>query len=310
MMNVSLRQLRALAALARTGSFTQAAAALHITQSALSGLIKELESHLGVRLVDRNTRSAELTTVGHAFVPLVQKILQDLDSALASVDDLKTLRKGVLRLAAPQLMACTLLPDVMAAYRQQYPEVQVRLSDCGVEQVLTRVAAGEVDLGIGPERAAMPGVEALPLFDMPFMVVFPPGHALEKIPRIAWSDAMQHPFIALQGPFTERLALDLHVAPQHLTLHPSNEVSFMTTALSMVSAGLGVTACLPYALSLVRLHQLQMRPLHAPELRRKFQIYRRAGATASPAAERFTAFLLDYVAAHGWGSSGAPQAPA
>ena len=102
---------------------------------------------------------------------------------------------------------------------------------------------------------------------------------------------------------TERLALDLHVAPQHLTLHPSNEVSFMTTALSMVSAGLGVTACLPYAVSLVRLHQLQIRPLHEPELRRKFQVYRRAQVSLSPAAEQFMAFLLRYVAAHGWGEA-------
>jgi len=271
MMNISLRQLRALVALARTGSFTQAAGALHVTQSALSGLIKELEQNLGVRLVDRNTRSAELTAVGRGFVPLGQKILQDLDGALASGDDPKAPRTGGLRLAAPPLMACTLPPDAIAAYRAQDP--------------------------------AGPGRPAGPLFDMPFMVVFPRGHALEKLPRIRWEDAMAYPFIALQGQFTERLALDLHVAPQHLTLHPSNEVSFMTTALSMVSAGLGVTACLPYAVSLVRLHQLQIRPLHEPELRRKFQVYRRAQVSLSPAAEQFMAFLLRYVAAHGWGEA-------
>jgi DNA-binding transcriptional LysR family regulator len=77
-MNVTLRQLRALLALARSGSFTQAAAALHLTQSALSGQIKELELALGVRLVDRTTRSAELTAVGREFVPLVQQTLADL----------------------------------------------------------------------------------------------------------------------------------------------------------------------------------------------------------------------------------------
>lgn len=299
-MNVSLRQLRALVALARTGSFTQAAATLHITQSALSGLIKELESNLGVRLVDRNTRSAELTVVGSDFAPLVQAILSHLDGALAGIADLKTLRTGTVRLAAPQLMACTLLPDVIASYRAQHPGVQVRLTDCAVEQVLTRVAAGEAELGVGPERGALPGIAAELLFDMPFMVVFPSGHALHQLPRICWSDAVQHPFITLQGQFTERLALDLHLAPQQHSLHPANEVAFMTTALSLVSAGMGVTACLPYALSLVRLYQLQIRPLHEPELRRKFQVYRRAGSTLSPAAEQFRAFLFEHVAAHGW----------
>lgn len=299
-MNISLRQLRALLALAGTGSFTQAAAALHVTQSALSGLIKELEQSLGVRLVDRTTRSATLTAVGREFVPLVQKTLADLEHALASVDDLKALRKGVVRIAAPQLMACTLLPEVIAGYSSAHPDVQVRLTDCAVENVLSLVAAGEVDVGIGPERAGSAEVAAQPLFEMPFMAVFPQGHALQSLRRIHWSDVVQHPFIALQGQFTERLALDLHTELHGLPLRPRHEVAFMSTALSLVRAGQGVTACLPYAESLVRLYQLQMRPLHSPELRRKFQIYSRASATPAPAAARFMAYVLDYVASHGW----------
>ena len=135
-----------------------------------------------MRLVDRNTRSISLTEVGRSFVPLVEKTLQDLDGALASIDDLKALRKGMVRIAAPQLMACTLLPDVIAAYRAEHPGVQVRLTDCAVENVLTRVAAGEVDFGIGPERATSAEIAAQPLFEMPFMVVFPKGHALEALP--------------------------------------------------------------------------------------------------------------------------------
>ena len=302
-MNVTLRQLRALVALARMGSFTQAAAALYVTQSALSSLIKELESHMGMRLVDRNTRSIALTEAGRSFVPLVEKVLQDLDAALGGMDDLKALQKGVVRIAAPQLMACTLLPDVMAAFRAEHPGVQVRLADCAVESVLARVSAGEADLGISPERPTGPDMAAQELFDMPFMAVFPRGHALDSLPRLSWSDVLQHPFIALQGQFTERLSLDLHAAQPALPLRPAHEVAFMTTALSMVSAGQGVTACLPYAASLVQLHQLQMRPLQAPELRRKFHVYRRASASPSPATARFMTFLMDFVAAHGWSTS-------
>ena len=302
-MNVSLRQLRALVALARMGSFTQAAAALHVTQSALSGLVKELEVQVGVRLVDRNTRSIALTEAGRMFVPLVEKILHDLDAALGGMQDLQALQKGVVRIAAPQLMACTLLPEVMAAFGAEHPGVQVRLADCAVESVLARVSAGEADLGIGPERSTGPDMAAQKLFDMPFMVVFPRGHALEALPNIAWTDVVKHPFIALQGQFAERLSLDLHRTPPALQLRPAHEVAFMTTALSMVSAGQGITACLPYAASLVQLHHLQMRPLHSPEVRRTFHVYRRASASLSPAAARFMVFLIDFVAAHSWSGS-------
>lgn len=302
-MNVTLRQLRAFVALVRTGSFTQAADSLHVTQSALSGLIKELEQGLGVRLVDRHTRKIELTEVGQGFYPLVGKILQDLDGVLAGIDDLKALRKGVVRIAAPQLVACTLLPEVIAAYRAAHPEVQIKLVDCEVESVLARVASGEVDFGIGPERATGPEIMARTLFEMPFMLVFPKKHPLEKHKRITWTDAVQFPFISLQGQFTERLALDLHVSLRNLTLNPSNEVAFMTTALGMVSAGLGVTACLPYAGSLVKLYRLQMRQLHAPEVMRKFYVYSRDGTSLSPAVESFMGFLFDFVQAHDWSGS-------
>ncbi len=304
-MNVTLRQLRALVALVHTGSFTQAAAVLHVTQSALSGLIKELELQLGVRLIDRNTRSIALTQVGLGFVPLIEKVLQDLDGALHGLDDLKALQRGMVRIAAPQLMACTLLPDVMAAFSAAHPGVQVRLVDCAVESVLARVGAGEVDFGIGPERATTTDIATQELFEMPFMVVFPPGHALQQRQRIGWRDVVQYPFIALKGQFTERLALDLHLARRELTLHSTHEVAFMTTALSMVSAGQGITACLPYAASLVLLHQLEMRPVYTPELRRKFLVYRRASAALSPAAATFMEFLFAFVSANGWGTSGA-----
>ncbi len=299
-MNVTLRQLRAFVALVRMGSFTHAAASLHVTQSALSGLIKELEQGLGVRLVDRHTRRIQLTEVGHGFYPLVDKILQDLEGVLGGIADLKALKKGVVRIAAPQLMACTLLPEVIAAYREAQPEVQIRLVDCAVESVLARVANGEVDFGIGPERATAPEIVARTLFEMPFMLVFPNKHPLEKRKRITWDDAVGYPFIALQGQFTERLALDLHGSLRELTLNPSNEVAFMTTALSMVSTGLGVTACLPYAGSLVKLYQLQMRPLHEPELTRKFLVFTREGSSPSPAVESFIVFLFDFVKTHDW----------
>ncbi|MGB6056455.1 MAG: LysR substrate-binding domain-containing protein [Burkholderiaceae bacterium] len=304
-MNVTLRQLRAFVALTRSGSFTAAAESLHVTQSALSGLVKELEQGLGVRLVDRSTRRVALTEIGQGFYPLVEKILQDLDGALHRIEDLKTLQGGVVRIAAPQLIACTLLPEVIAAWHAAHPAVQIRLADCAVESVLARVASGEVDFGIGPERPAAPEIRAETLFEMPFMLVFPRRHALERRKRITWDDAMRHPFIALQGQFTERLALDLHAAVRAPGLHPSNEVAFMTTALSMVRAGLGVTACLPYAASLVKLYKLQMRLLHDPEVRRKFLLYTRDSASLSPAASAFAAFLFDFVRDHDWSASAA-----
>lgn len=299
-MNPTLRQMRAFIALARTGSFTLAAEYMHVTQAALSGLIKELEQTLGVRVVDRSTRKIALTDVGRELYPLFSKMIDDLDGALVDIASQTQLKKGVVRIAAPQLMSCTLLPEVIAGYRAAFPDIQVRLVDCAVENVTGRVASGEVDFGIGPEREPSAQIDAAVLFDMPFVLVFPRAHPLAQRTRVTWSDLSHYPFISLQGQFTERLLSDMHSSLRDVPLNPANEVTFMTTALAMVAAGLGVTVCLPYAKPLVALHQLHMRQLHEPELTRRFFVYRRANRSLSPAAESFIAFLFKFVEAHDW----------
>ena len=294
-MNPTLRQMRAFVAVAKTGNFTAAAQTLHVTQSALSGLIKELEQTLGARVVDRSTRRIVLTEIGRELFPLFSQMIDDLDGALANVADHTQLRKGLVRLAAPQLMCCTLVPEAVAAYRAAHPEIDVRVADSAVENVIARVLSGESDFGIGPERESMPQLEARELLEMPFSLVFPQGHPLEANERVTWQDVARYPFIALQGQFTERLLADMQALLREVQLKPANEVAFMTTALAMVSAGLGITVCLPYAEPLARLHRLNMRVLEEPRLTRRFFVYTRAGRSLSPAAESFIDFLFPYV---------------
>jgi len=300
--------MRALVALAKTGNFTLAAQYMHVTQSALSGLIKELEQTLGVRVVDRSTRRIALTETGNELYPLFSQMIDDLDRALANIADQAQLRKGIVRVAVPQLMACTLLPQVIAAWRTRYPDIRISLSDSPVEAVTTRVLSGETDFGIGPERDNAPQLEARELMEMPFEAVLPPDHALAKRRRLGWSDLAAHPLITLRGQFTERLLADMSTGAadaraggadtlRDLTLRPAHEVTYMTTALAMVASGLGVTVCMPYAAPLVRLHGLRMLPLDAPVLTRRFFVYTREQRSLSPAAAAFIAFLFDWVGA-------------
>lgn len=294
-MNPTLRQMRAFVALAKNGNFTLAAQAIHVTQSALSGLIKELEQTLGARVVDRSTRRIVLTDIGRELFPLFSQMIDDLDGALANVADHTRLKKGLVRIAAPQLMSCTLLPQAIAAYRTEHPTIEVRLGDTEVEGVIARVLSGEADLGIGPERVPAPALEARALFEMPFALVCPHDHPLAAHPRLSWREVGNHPFISLQGQFTERLLDDMHASLRETPIKPAHEVTFMTTALAMVSAGLGVTVCLPYAEPLVKLHGLVLRPLDEPVLTRRFFVYTRPGRSLSPAAESYINFLFGYV---------------
>jgi DNA-binding transcriptional LysR family regulator len=236
-MNPTLRQMRAFIAVAKTGNFTLAAQYLHVTQSALSGLIKELEQTLGARVIDRSTRRIALTEMGNELYPLFNQMIDDLDRALANVADHAQLRKGIVRVAAPQLMACTLLPQAIAAWRERHPDVKVSLADSGVENVTARVLSGEVDCGIAPERDETPELDARLLLDMPFEAVIPPGHPLGDRERLAWSDLAGYPFISLRGQFTERLLADMGEALREATLKPEHEVNFMPAKPAARNAG-------------------------------------------------------------------------
>ena len=290
-MNVTLRQLRAFMAVARMGSFTLAAQSLYITQSALSSLVKELEQTLGARLIDRTTRHVYLTEIGERLYPLLDGVLADLDGALRQALDQRDMKSGVVRVAASQLLASTLMPDLIAAFQVEHPLIHVRLIDTPVEAVMASVFSGEVELGVGPEREPNSDISSTRLFEGPFMAVFPSGHALDGRKSLSWADLMGERVITLKGQFTERLILDLRAVAPKLVFAPQAEVAFMSTVLSMVKAGLGIGLCIPYAAGLVELYGLQMQLLSGPEVYRSFEVFTRRGRTLSPAAQ----CLLDFM---------------
>ncbi|MDB5828557.1 MAG: LysR family transcriptional regulator [Variovorax sp.] len=296
-MNLTLRQLRAFVAVAETGSFTAAAAILHVTQSALSVLVRELEREMGVQLFDRHTRRVLLSEAGREFQPSVQRMLTDLSEAVAGVTELRDKKKGVLRLAAPQLMACTLMPRVIAAYRAQYPEIDVRLADTLPEQLLDGVRSGEAEMAVGQDVPVDASIERRTLFRDRHWLICLPDHAFARRRKVRWNELGPYTFIAPTRDFRQRVLPELQgEARAFIEDAATQEVSYMTTALGMVASGLGLTVCPTYSASLVRAHGLQMVRLEAPDFHRDVCLYSKSRRSLSPAAESFTQVLEAYVA--------------
>src|SRR3954453_14871843 len=147
-MDLSLRQIRAFVSVAHLKSFTRAAALLHLSQPALTVQIRRLEEALGVKLLDRNSRTVELTRVGRELAPVLQRLLRELDSVVIDTHDLATKRYGVVRIAALPSVAAGLLPDVIATFRDANPRVNFVLKDVIASRVLSLVRSEEVDLGV------------------------------------------------------------------------------------------------------------------------------------------------------------------
>jgi DNA-binding transcriptional LysR family regulator len=299
--NLTLRQLRAFVAVATLRGFTAAGKQLHLSQSALSGLVKELEDGLGMRLLNRNTREVSLTQAGAELLPLARRVLTDVHDAVAGMSDLKHQRRGIVRVAALELLSCTLLPSGIAAFQRTFPRLEVRLSDSVIEQVLAKVGSGEVDLGIGPEPARDPEIERTLFLTAPFQLVCRRDHRLAQRARATWSDLKGETFITMIRNFGSQIMSRRRGWPADLTIVPAYEVALLTTALGMTSAGLGVAVCPPYGLSLVRGLDLVMVPLEEPVVNANLYIFTKKGRSLAPAAAAFVAFLADFVreSAHG-----------
>lgn len=204
-MNVTLRQLRAFAAVAETGSFTGASVRMSLTPSALSLLVKELESALGVRLFERSTRRTSLTVAGADFLPLARKVLEDLERALASARDLQQKKRGVVRVACTPLYGAVLVPQLIEAHRQRYPAVEILVLDSLNLQALQRVGSGEADFGIAPQRPTPPELQQEALSQDRMVLFCPPDHPFAKRRSITWARALKEPFVTLTEDFTARL---------------------------------------------------------------------------------------------------------
>jgi len=302
-MNISIRQLTAFIKVADNGSFTRASDQMYLTQSAVSGLIKELESSLGIVLFDRTTRQLSLSVVGRHLLPQARRVLNEMQLFENEASSLMSLAQGQVRLAVSQFAASS-MPAVIAQFSKDYPDISVSLLDCSAENVLQHIQDIEVDLGVGTELGFMESeddISADLLYELPFCVVMPDNHALARKSEVTWQDLIDIPLITLQGPFIEQVTAELDETVATHIQQARYKVNFMSTALEMTRQGFGITLCLPYmpeVIDWVSANGLQMRSLAQPVKMRRFFIYQRSSRALSPASIAFKQFLQTYFASH------------
>lgn len=178
-------RLRVLHEIAVRGSFSGAADALAMSQSAASQQIAALEASLGVELVERGTRPVQLTEPGAALVRHVRAVLARLDNAAQELAEITGRRHGRLRLGSFPTALATFVPGVLGRFRRRRPEVTLTVVDDHMQRLLPRLRDGELDLAIVYDHEAQPlelddGLELVHLFDDPYRAVLPLEHRLAR----------------------------------------------------------------------------------------------------------------------------------
>lgn len=196
-MNISYRNLQAFVNVAQSNSFAEAADKLHLTQPALSSAIKKLEEQIGGDLFIRSTRRVSLTPEGRIFLPHALRVLRDWDDALSDIQTLFAMEKGQLTIASMPSFAESHLPPLLATYHSQAPNINIRIVDVVMENVIDEVKKGRADLGFTFEPMAADGLDFVPLFDDQFVAVVNPHHPLAAHSSVEWAKCISHSFVMM-----------------------------------------------------------------------------------------------------------------
>ncbi|MEW2181160.1 hydrogen peroxide-inducible genes activator [Streptomyces sp. NPDC005406] len=239
----SLSQLRAFAAVAEYLHFRDAAAAIGMSQPALSGAVSALEEALGVQLIERTTRKVLLSPAGERLAVRARAVLASVGELMEEAEAVRAPFTGVLRLGVIPTVAPYLLPAVLRLVHERYPDLDLQVHEEQTSSLLEGLAAGRLDLLLLAVPLGVPGVSEIPLFDEDFVLVMERDHWLggrQDIPREALREL---PLLLLdEGHCLRDQALDICREAGRTEGAPvTTTAAGLSTLVQLVAGGLGVT---------------------------------------------------------------------
>jgi DNA-binding transcriptional LysR family regulator len=297
MIDFTVRQLRAFLLVAQHRSFTRAAGALFVTPSALSVLIRELETQLGVRLFERTTRQVALTARGSELLAAARGHLDGLDAVVTRVARAEKEAPPSLTLGAPPLVADVILPGAIKAFRSRRPGLHVHLFDGGTPALLQQVEAGTLDMALGIFFKHSPGLRRNTLFRVNLSVIRADAGVSSRRATTPWSALKGERFVSLSGSVPLQQFVETQLARAGVQHQPGMVVNYLSTQIGLVAAGEGIAIIPSYGLPACRSRRITMSRLIGPVVQLDFSQLRRGGRRLPPVAEEFTAFLPTYLAA-------------
>jgi LysR family transcriptional regulator, hydrogen peroxide-inducible genes activator len=240
-MELKLKDLRYLAAVADQRHFGRAAASCFVSQPTLSAQLKKLEQSLGVQLIERAPNNVCLTPAGEAIVARARHILEASDEIVALARNQRDPLAGRLAVALLPTIGPYLLPRVLPAIRKALPRLELRLYEYQTAPLLEKLLAGELDLGILALPVEGGGLESRELYREPFLVALPERHALAGHDSVRVADLKGEPLLLLEdGHCLRDQALEV-CSRAGVRESQDFRATSLETLRQMVAAGAGVT---------------------------------------------------------------------
>ncbi|MDO0925959.1 LysR substrate-binding domain-containing protein [Streptomyces sp. TG1A-8] len=292
----SLAQLRAFSAVAEHLHFRDAAAAIGMSQPALSGAVSSLEETLGVTLLERTTRKVLLSPAGERLAVRARAVLDEVGALLEEAEAVRAPFTGALRLGVIPTVAPYLLPTVLRLVHERYPQLDLQVHEEQTASLIDGLTSGRLDLLLLAVPLGVPGVTELPLFDEDFVLVTPLGHRLGGREGIAREALRELNLLLLdEGHCLRDQALDICREAGRKDAPVTTTAAGLSTLVQLVAGGLGCTLLPRTALELetARGGRLLTGSFAEPAPSRRVALAMRAGAARGAEYEALAAALRE-----------------
>lgn len=292
------RQLRIFCVLVRTGSFTQAARELGVTQSGVSYSMKALENDAGCRLLDRLGKKVIPTQAGEQLLQYATRIMNDLDTARESLARLGKWGSGRLRLGASTTACQLLIPPVLREFKESFPAHAITLEPGDTPELVAALLGHRIDLALSLEVQREPQLKFHPLFTDDLQFIVAPLHPWARAGRIERPAIPRQNYILYsKRSVTFRLIAD-YFRREQMELNTVIEAGSMEATKELVKLGLGVSILAPWITQKeIEEGSLVALPLGRRKLQRDWGILHWQGRQLNLAEETFIGLCQSFCAA-------------
>lgn len=229
-------------AVARSGSFTEAAGLRHLTQPAVSRQVQRLEEDLGVRLFQQTGRRVQLTAQGQLLLEEGARLIGQVRGVRAALEDLGQLRRGELRVGASSTPGTYMIPRTLAAFHGEHPGVELRYEIANSRAIEGKVVRGDLDLGFVGEPVDTNHTTREVFANDAICLIAAPAHHLARRRAVPIDEILDKQYIAREEGSATRRAFEQWLARRAVTWRPYLELDSVEAVKQTVAAGLGIAA--------------------------------------------------------------------
>lgn len=243
-MALSFHQLHIFHTVAEKGSFSAAAAALHMTQPAVTMQVQALEEYFGTKLFIRSTKKIELSDAGKALLPYARRSIELVKETDVALSKFTHMLEGRLQLGASLTVGEYVLPRLLGPFNQEYPNITIQMKVMNTTQILEEMRRHQLTFGLIEAPVVHPDVHTEPVLSDELKLIVPDGHPLLALQEAALEDVLKYPFVLREQGSGTRQVMEQEL--RGASIDPASmkivmELGSTGAVKSAVEAGLGIT---------------------------------------------------------------------